>query len=256
MKSIDADFILSLSLRQEYIRFGMLLALMLAAIATGSEMQRHVVAAEPEPIVHETREFAIRVDDLLAGSCTLTIDDYPGLRTIAHTSARVKMAVLLYTYVYQFDGSEEWINSRLCRLVSQGVDGLSKFSLKAEITTRGLNLQTLSANKLMPTVPVITNNYWRLPPAEMLDKSIVVLSADTGKQHRLQFHRVTDQELILLTKRVTCQYYKVTGDLELELWFDGNGRLVRQIGKEEGRVTELSLTGYQRVTIEPQVAKP
>ena len=116
-------------------------------------------------------------------------------------------------------------------------------------------MQTLSANKLTPTVPVITNNYWRLPPTDILDKPIIVLSADTGKPQRLQFHRETDQELRLLTKRVTCQYYKVTGDLELELWFDGSGRLVRQIGNEEGRKTELSLTGYQRVEYEPQVAQ-
>lgn len=207
-------------------------------------------AAEPSPIASETREFEILIDQARAGKSSITICDYEDGRCVAATSADVRVTVLLYTYVYQFNGSEEWHDGRLRGLNSKTVDGLSKLSLQAQVDTDRTVLLTADGKSRSTVSHSMTTNYWRQPAGEVIGKKIPVIDADTGKTLQLKFEDLGAKTLTLAGKRVACQHFKGTGDLTVELWFDANGRLVRQLGTEDGHKTEIRLSAVKPARVE------
>ena len=52
-------------------------------------------------------------------------------------------------------------------------------------------------------------------------------------------HRVAGQE-------VTLNHYRITGSLNVDLWYDGNERLVRQEWMEQGHKTIMVLVRVRR----------
>lgn len=204
------------------------------------------MADEPHPIASETREFEILVDDAKAGATTSTITEFDDGRSVVSTTAEVKVKILVYNYVYQFSGAEEWLGNQFRGLDSRTVDGLSKLSLKVRLDGERMVLQGADGKPRATTPQVMTTNYWRQPPDELLGKKIAVLDADNGRTLKLQFDHVGPKTLTLLGKPVDCQHFKVTGDLQSELWFDGSQRLVRRLGTEDGHKTEARLTGYRK----------
>lgn len=218
----------------------------LLAIAVASLFAAQAMSAEPRPIASEIRDFEILVDNAKAGTSKVTITDYDDGRSLAATSADVKLTILLYTYVYQFNGSEEWLDDQLRRLDSRAIDGPKKLSLKAQVDSERTVLQGADGKMRNTTTHAMTTNYWRQPPDELQGKKIAVLDADNGKTLQLKFENVGPKTLTLLGKPCPCQHFKATGDLEVELWYDGSGRLVRQVGTEDGRKTEIRLTGYRQ----------
>ena len=203
-------------------------------------------AADLIPTAEETREFEIFVDGASSGTSTISIREYPEGRVLAATVAKVKVPTLVYTYVYQFDGAEEWMNDRFVSVQSRTIDGLSKFALRADADKTGTSVR-LNEGKLSHSgLFAMTTNYWRLPARNFEKGSVAVLDAGTGKTYRMQLQRVGPEKYTFLGKALTCQHYKGTGEQEVDLWFDGTGRLVRQSGMEDGYKTELRLSGYKR----------
>ena len=52
--------------------------------------------------------------------------------------------------------------------------------------------------------------------------------------------------LTVADQRLTCSRWRITGGVEVELWFDSQGLLVRQVGMEDGHHTELRLVSIQQ----------
>jgi hypothetical protein len=203
-------------------------------------------AAELIPTAEETREFEIFVDGTSSGTSTISIREYPEGRMVASTVAKVKVPTLVYTYVYQFDGAEEWNSDRFLNIQSRTVDGLSKFALRADADKTGTSVRVKDGKPSRSGLVAMTTNYWRLPAKDFEQGSVAVLDAGTGKTYRIQLQRVGTEEYSFRGKTLTCQHYKGTGEQEVDLWFDGTGRLVRQSGIEDGYKTELRLSGYKR----------
>ena len=204
-----------------------------------------VAAAEVLPVASEIREFEVFVDDARAGKSTVTISEFEDGRVVAAASADIRVTILLFNYVYQFNGSEEWLDNRPRGLESRTVDGLKQLSLKARFEPDRTILQAADGKTRSAGAHVMTTNFWRLPPSEMFDKRIPVLDADTGKTLQLQFQYQGTKPLTLIGKPFTSHYFKVTGDKPCELWFDGGGRLVRHLGVEDGHKTEFRLSAFR-----------
>ena len=54
------------------------------------------------------------------------------------------------------------------------------------------------------------------------------------------------EPLAIGRQQVTCSRYRLSGDLEADLWFDGQNRIVRQKTIEDGYPTEVRLTRVHR----------
>ena len=58
--------------------------------------------------------------------------------------------------------------------------------------------------------------------------------------------RVGYEDVEVTGQRLSCSRWRISGGAEAELWFDSQGLLVRQIGKEDGHPTELRLVSIHQ----------
>src|SRR5207247_336142 len=60
------------------------------------------------------------------------------------------------------------------------------------------------------------------------------------------WQRIGAEQLIVATQPVTATHYRIRGDVDVDLWYDDEGRLVRQTSLESGHRTLLELTKIRR----------
>ena len=138
-----------------------IVALLVCAPASGADL---VVTAE------ETREFEVFVDGVSSGTSTVSIREYEGGRVVASTTANIKVPTLAFTYVYQYSGSEEWIEGRFANVRSRTKDGFSKFALQAESDRSGTSIRVNEGKSSRNGVFALTTNYWQLPTRKTIGR--------------------------------------------------------------------------------------
>jgi Family of unknown function (DUF6134) len=187
----------------------------------------------------QTRVYAIYVDNKPAGECRLIYTtDADGSESISgHATVRVKK--LLGTYSYQYDGTEVWKANRLQKLTSSCDDDGKKSTVDATAGARGLRVVANGSTSHVETGAWPTS-YWRLVAPE-LRKKLTLLEADTGRVLNGHLHPAGPFRVKVGELHVECALYKLTGDLQAELWYDAQGRLVRQVSIEEGHKTLIHL---------------
>src|SRR5262249_12721149 len=93
---------------------------------------------------------------------------------------------------------------------------------------------------------VWTTSYWRLPDGERTDRDIALLDADTAKEIAAKLDYVETKPITVAGQTVQCAHYRLRGGVQVDLWYDGKDRLVRQESIEEGHRTVLDLTSVRR----------
>lgn len=192
----------------------------------------------------EVREFEILVKDKPAGKSSLRISDLDDGTTRVATDVHVKLNYVVFVYRYDFAGSETWRGNRLLLTANRASDDGKVYDARAESDARGFRIE---ANGRSQTVAFIdmTTNYWR-PPELRRDQSLALMNADRGIIHSARVERLAPEPLNFGSQQVTCSHYRLSGDVQADLWFDGQDRIVRQKGIEEGYPTELRLTRLTR----------
>jgi hypothetical protein len=202
-----------------------------------------VVAAPQErpSAVRETRDFTILVDNRQTGTFRLTVTTGGDGRSIMTGQADVRVPYLLRSYVYTYRGAEIWNGDRPVQVQASTNDNGKKASVTAVVRDSGTDVTVNGERRAIPGLSW-TTTYWRLPaPAVMRNQGFPILDVDTGKiwQGKLQF--VGPVQVRVDGNQVNCSYYRLDTETPAELWFDGQGRLVRQVSVEEGHRTEWRL---------------
>jgi hypothetical protein len=211
-----------------------------------------LLAAEPEIVSTETRTYDILVDHKPSGQNTLTITRYSdGTETVA-ADAKVKVTWTVFTYVYEFQGKERWQQGQLEQLTSRAVDGGRRLSLSATRADGGFSIAKDNRKPAAGPDVQLTTNYWREPAQVPAGGALTVLDADNGKLYEVKVERIGKEELTVAGQQVPASGYRLKGKLDVELWFDSQGLLVRQVGVEDGHPTELRLRLIQRSTPAPR----
>ncbi len=212
-----------------------------------------LAAAEPEVVSAETRTYEISVDGKNSGQSTLSLARYSDGSESVSADAKVTVSWTVFSYVYEFHGKEVWRDGRFDQLESRAVDGGKRLSLSVKRGERGFEVITNAKGKPASISDVqLTTNYWREPPSWREPsggteaRSIAVLDADNGKLYDEKIERLGQQELTVGGQRMATNAYRLKGKLDVELWFDERGFLVRQVGKEEGHPTEVRLAKIQQ----------
>jgi hypothetical protein len=162
--------------------------------------------------------------------------------------AQVRVSYLVYRYAYCYEGTEEWQGGRLLRLTSASNDDGKAFTVKAWADGEGLRVQV---NQVERTVPgnLWTTTYWQLTHSRASEQTIALLDADTGRNLTAVLQYAGTEQLKLGSLLVNCTHYRVRGDgLHVDLWYDGQERMVRQESLENGKhrtVIELVQLGRQ-----------
>jgi hypothetical protein len=208
-------------------------------------------AAEPAAVLAETRTYDILVDGKNSGQSTLAITRYSDGTESVSADAKVTVRWAVFSYVYEFHGKEQWRGSRLEQLDSHAVDGGSKLSLTVERADGAYRITKARGKPTSASDIQLTTNYWREPAADAEARAITVLDADNGKLYDEKLERLGQKELTVGGQQVMANGYRLKGKLDVELWFDAQGLLVRQVGKEDGHPTEVLLASIKQTSQAP-----
>jgi hypothetical protein len=130
---------------------------------------------------------------------------------------------VVYVPVYRFEhrGSEVWQNGHLVSLRSQTNDDGEKHTLQAAAKDDRLEV-TGDGTVSQASDEIIPASLWNRD----LVNQTALLNTLTGKQMAIKVADLGADPVRVHGSTVPAQHYKVTGELERELWYDQSDRLV------------------------------
>lgn len=196
----------------------------------------------------EVRDFSVTVDGKRGGQHTMTITRQDDGSVSMTSTADVRLSFLagLRVYRYSYRGTENWAkDGRLLRLESTSDDDGKRFSVLA--TAEGTNLRVrVNGQDRMNRPDVWLTTYWRLPGPGQRNQAIALLDADTGKDIVARLQYVGPAQVNVAGQVQNMAHWRLTGGVQVELWYDGSERLVRQEFVEDGHRTVLELINLRR----------
>ena len=224
-----------LGTRSELFRFVLVAAALLAPAWSASR------AADTE-----TREFHVYVDGKRAGGASMTIaraDD--GTTTVA-ADTEVRVTVLgLNAYKYSYRGKETWKGGKLQKFESTCNDDGKRYVINAAAGTDGVRLRVNNQERIV-SADVWISSYWSRPDKQVLDRTIPIIDADTGRDLDAKVTYVGEEQLNIGGQAVNALHYKLSGKANADLWYDGADRLVRQEWVEDGHKTVVELNKLRK----------
>jgi hypothetical protein len=217
--------------------FSMVLVLGASMIAGGTQ----AAAAQTE-----VRDFAVVVDGKKAGNYQMTVTGQDDGSVVMTGKATIEVRYLVYKYRYSYSGREVWKSGRLIELASSCNDNGKAFNVTARAENDGLRVRVNGGERLT-RADVWTTSYWSLPDAKFRNNNVPLLDADTGKDIKGRLSYVDTQQINVAGRIQNCDHYRVTGTPSpIDLWYDGQGRLVLQTFVEQGHRTTIQMTSLRR----------
>ncbi len=193
----------------------------------------------------ESRIFAVQVDGKQAGECRLSfITGEDGSETLSGNAA-VRVKHLVAVYQYRYEGSEVWKGNRLQKLNCATDDNGTKCSIQATAEAAGLRV-TANGRAAVVRADVWPTTYWRLPAAGLPAQALALLDVDNGRAQNARIDIVGSAKVMVAGQAILCTNYRLTGPVQVDLWYDAQGRLVRQSSVEDGHRTVLHLKEMPR----------
>jgi hypothetical protein len=198
----------------------------------------------------EAREFTIQVDGKASGHYIATITKQDNGIISMQATASTEVTFLLKTYRYKFEGTEHWApapNGRLLQLTAKCEDDGKKFDVSAMAEKETLRL-TVNGKERNCRWDVWTTSYFQLPDKRFHDKQVPLLDNDTGKEYLAQLKVVGVEQLNIGGQMQKCQHFRLTGGPAptIDLWYDGQDRLVREEFTEDGKRVTFVLQAVRR----------
>jgi hypothetical protein len=202
-------------------------------------------------IADEIRQYDVIVKDKPVGNVSIRISQASDGTTTTTTDTSIQATFLFITYRYEFHGKEVWQGDRLVQTENRVNDNGTPLTVQAVSDARGSQIDV--QGKASRTVPplAMTANYWRLPSADFMNAPFSMVEPDTGILRTVRLQFVGSETVAVEGHGVLCNHYRLSGELSAELWFDGEGRMVRQQTVEQGYPTEQHLV---RIHNEPHVS--
>ncbi len=180
----------------------------------------------------EVRTFNVSVDGKPSGQYTMTFTKGGDGSLTISCDAHVKVKVLGVTaYHYDYTGKEVWKDGRLQSLVSRCDDDGKKFEVVATAGEKGLSVKVNGREKLVRGDAYLTTACC-VPDAKRRDGDLPLMEADNGEEIAGKFQTVDNGG-----------HFRLKSAALHDVWYDGEGRLVRQEWTEDGHKTVLELAG-------------
>ena len=168
-----------------------------------------------------------------------------GTTTVA-ADTEVKVKVLgLNAYSYIYRGRETWKGGRLQKFESTCNDDGKRFVVSAVAESEGIRIRVNNQERMVRSDIWLTS-YWSRPHKKMLDQTIPIVDADTGRDLEAKVTFIGQEQVNLAGQVQNVLHYKLVGKMNVDLWYDGADRLVRQEWVEEGHKTLLELARLRR----------
>ena len=218
-------------------------------------------AEAPQTVESQKREFAILIDGTKRGTCTMQIRRLSDGTVWMRGESQIRINYLVYRYNYTSNGTEVWKNGRLLAMKNSADFNGTKYNVKAR--SNGKSIQ-LSVNGTVSQVApdMWLSSYWQAPdqarsrwcsrPVERRSNSLAaqeqgnrfvpILDADKGEKWRCNLTRVGQETVVIGGEQKDCTHFHISGDKDIELWYDSQGRLVRQDSAEQRHQVRFELS--------------
>jgi hypothetical protein len=215
-------------------------ALLVAAVALVPGALPRAAAADTE-----VRQFNNYIDGKYAGEYRMTITGQDDGTVTMAGQAKIDLRVLLARYTYNYQGTEVWKGGRLLRFDSATNDNGKQFTVSAVADPAGLRV-TVNNRERVSRPDVWVTTYWRLPPPGARGAGLALLDADTGQDLTGTLQYIGESQVAVAGQVQNCAHYRVTGGVQVNLWYDAQERLVRQEWVEDNHRAVLELGRLQR----------
>jgi hypothetical protein len=224
--------------RRTFTARSLVLLTIFAGLSSGS---RAAETDSPQPTEHQTRNFSILIDGTRRGKSTTQFRSGNGT-VWTHSEGEIRINYLVYRYNYSSTGTEVWKDGRLTEVDNTADYNGTQYVVKGAATSNGLQITTNGATSLVS--PEIWDTSYAFLPERLARADgvrVLLLDSDQGRRliGKLQF--IGEEKVTAANTEMPCSHYLITGDVHVDLWFDGSRRLVRQVSKESGHKVRFEL---------------
>jgi hypothetical protein len=199
--------------------------------------------AESETV--EVRNFQISVDGDRCGNLRMSIESRPDGRQVVLGDSSLELKYFLYTFRFSSQGNETWHAGKLEKLENAANYGSSRYQVSATGDGDELVVRADGQERKLPR-NVWTTSYWHAPEDHLLGQTVSLLDSHKGRSLTAKLERVGEEPISLGDKDQPCSHYRLRGDVQVDLWYDATGRLVRQEAIESGHRTRLQLVAKKQ----------
>lgn len=212
------------------------------------------LAAEPEVVAKHSREFKVSVDGRVRGTQTMTFSRRSDGSEIMQGETEVVLNFVVYRYRYASNGTEIWKDGRLIQLANESDFNGDKYVIQGSATKQALHYEVNGEAQQAPG-DIWAASYWREPDPKRVGKKVRLLDSDKGRQLIATLEKLDSETITVDSTPIMASHYRMDGDVEVDVWYDKHGFIVRQESVESGHKTLLELTKIQRIT-DKTAAKP
>jgi hypothetical protein len=217
------------------VRFNRLFFLATALLASRAQ-------AQTAPAREEVRQYQVLVRQKPVGTVSIRIQELQDGSMHSITDTLVEAEFFLMKHRYEYHGQETWRGDRLTQLESHTNDNGKLLAVSSILDSDRSTVKLKDQSPQVGPAFVMTSNYWRLPDAKWTKGKFTIIDSDTGTPLAVKLTTIGADTLVVENRTIACQHYRISGDTAAELWFDQQGRLVRQQTVEQGFATEVRLT--------------
>jgi hypothetical protein len=195
----------------------------------------------------EVRDFSIDVDGTSSGQYLMTITRQGDGTLSMQAQASLTVKALVFTYRYSFQGVEHWRDGKLYQMKTSCNDDGTKYELSAQAEAQGIRLRVNGKERMCPG-DVWTTSYWLLADKRFHNQNVNLLDADTGKEYLGKLQDMGVTQVNVGGQMQNVRHFRTTGGptSPVELYYDGDHRLVRQEFTEQGKRIVFSLRAVKR----------
>lgn len=157
----------------------------------------------------------------------------------------IKVKVLLLTvFDYEHSNHETWEHGELVRLTTRTDDNGDDLKVDGKLTPAGFEVDTAKGEQTLKE-PVMPTSYWRTDTI----KARRMLNTQTGEVMNVSVSPGEKTRIVARGKEIDAMHYVMSGDLQLELWYDMDNVLVGlQFKGGDGSTIHYSLRAPSQTT--------
>lgn len=181
-----------------------------------------LVVAPAFAVVPESKalKFQVLRDGREIGTHTLRFEE-KGDALHVHVNIELEVRIAFVpVYSYSHRNHEVWRDGRLVSLSSETNDDGTRYRVEAEATEDGLQVESSEEGPFTAPADILTTSYWN-PDAMKRDQ---LLDTQFGRIVDLEIEEGGRDSLETLDGSVQAMRYSVSGDLEMDIWYDAEGQ--------------------------------
>ncbi|WP_119168085.1 DUF6134 family protein [Algihabitans albus] len=134
---------------------------------------------------------------------------------------------------YSHENREIWRDGQLVSLVAQTDDDGAEYFVRAEQTPDGIRVETKDGTQIVPAY-LLSTSYWNyeIVEAERL------IDTQKGKIREVSTDLVGQMDVWVAGEVIPARHYRMTGDLEIDLWYDDHDEWVKTAFEVNGEQIE------------------